>query len=142
MKGRILLTALLLAQIASQASAAPDDMIVTAYDQGCEHTMTTNHFELAPGESIEIDLDLTACYPEQIGGLMFYGYRTTRAQSTPLTERDNLRLIVADSLGNEIISTSGSIYTEPSGPQVCKLYAQNTHPKKSITIRLRSKAGL
>jgi hypothetical protein len=142
MKGKILLAVLLLARIASQASAASDDMLITAYDPGCEHTMTTNHFELVPGESVEIVLDLTACSQEQIGGLMFYGYRTTKAQSTPLTERDNVRLIVADSLDNEIVSTSGSIYTEPSGPQMCKLYAQNTHPKKSITIRLRSKAGL
>lgn len=142
MNCKTLMAAIALGSVATYTTAAPDDITVMAYDPGCEHTMTTNHFELAPGESVEIDLDLTACYQEQIGGLMYYGYKTSKTRSNPLTERDNIRLIMADSEGNEIISDSGSIYAEPAGPEMCKLYAQNMHPKKSITIRLRSKAGL
>jgi hypothetical protein len=142
MKAKLQLGALLLSVIANQVAAAPDDMTVTAYDPGCEHTMTTNHFELAAGQSVEIDLDLTACYQEQIGGLMYYGYHTSKSRSKPLVERDNVRLILVDGDGNELVSDNGSIYTEPTGPEMCKLYAQNLHPKKSITIRLRAKAGL
>jgi len=137
-----LIALFMLMGIVSLASAAPEDMTVTAWDPGCEHTMTTNHFELAPGESVEIDLDMTGCYQEQLGGLMYFGYYTTKKSSRPLVERNNVRLILVDGEGNEIISDSGSIYTEPSAPVMCKLYAQNMNHRKTVKIRLRAKAGL
>lgn len=128
--------------IVGSALAAPEDMVVTAFDPGCEYTMTTNHFELAPGESVELNLDLSGCYEPDIGGLMYFGYYTTKNSSDPLVERNNVRLTLIDEKGNELFSDSGSVYTEPENAQVYKLLAKNMNHKKDVTIRLRARTGL
>jgi len=122
----------------SQIIASPDDMVVTTWDYGCNHTMNTNHFDIAPGESVEIDLDLQGCYIVEPKGLLFFGYYTTKNSSKPLVERNNVRLTLVDGNGNETVSDSGAIYTEVSAPEQCKLYAENLNHRKTVTIRLRS----
>jgi hypothetical protein len=133
-----LTASLILLTLSTLVMAAPDDMTVTTWDYGCNHTMNTNHFELAPGESVEIDLDLLGCYMDQPKGLLFFGYYTTKNSSKPLVERNNVRLTLVDGNGNEIVSDSGSIYTEVPAPEQCKLYAENTNHRKTVKIRLRS----
>jgi hypothetical protein len=115
-------------------------MTVSTWDPGCEHTMTTNHFELAPGQSVEIDLDMLGCaiYADQPRGLLYFGYYTTKTSSRPLSQRHNVRLTLVDGGGHEITSDSGSIYSEVAAPEACKLYAENMNHRKTVKIRLRS----
>lgn len=124
------------------ATAEPEDMTVSTWDSGCEHTMTTNHFELGPGQSVELDLDLSGCRPERLGGLLYFGYKTTRNSSKPLTTRDKIRLtLVNNDTGETIVSTDGSIFSQVDNPGGCRLYAENVG-RKTTKIRLRSSAGL
>jgi hypothetical protein len=142
MRLKILLTCILVAGFAPIA-LAQDDMEVYYWNySGCQHTMTTNHFELAPGAEVAIDLDLLGCYPEDLGGLLFFGYKTTKTHSKQLTSRDKVFLsIVDETTGEEITSRSGRILTEIEEATSCVLYATNTG-RKTIKIRLRSSAGL
>jgi len=115
-------------------------MTVSTWDPGCEHTMTTNHFELAPGESVEIDLDMLGCaiYPDAPKGILYFGYYTTKTSSRGLSEKHNVRLTLIDGGGHETTSDSGHIYSEVPAPETCKLYAENMNHKKTVKIRLRS----
>jgi hypothetical protein len=80
--------ALLLAvAFATTAVAAPKNqtetdattaMTYTAWDPGCEHTMNTNHFDLAPGQSVEVPLDLSLCDPTQLDDLLYWGQGNRR----------------------------------------------------------------
>ena len=133
----------LLFGIGSTAVGAPEDMDVQTWDFGCEHTMTTNHFELAPREFVQVNIDLTGCGPEKLGGLLFFGYNTTRNSSKTLIERDNIRLtLVKGDSGAEISSDSGSVYVEIFEPMRLVLYAENMNHRKTRKIRLRSSSGL
>ena len=138
---RLLLILPFLLGFGAQAVAAPEDMIVKTWDYGCEHTMNTNHFELAPGESVEIDLSMLDCtiYEDQPKGLLYFGYFTTKTSSRPLTQRNNVRLTLLDAEGNEaVVSDSGSIYAEVAAPETCTLIAENMNHRKTVKIRLRS----
>lgn len=140
MNYRLLLVLPVLIGFASLASAAPEDMTVSTWDPGCEHTMTTNHFELAPGESVKIDLDMLGCsiYADSPKGLLYFGYYTTKTSSRPLTQRNNVRLTLVDGNGHETVSDSGSIYAEVAAPEACELWAENMNHRKTVKIRLRS----
>lgn len=138
MRLKQLSTSLILLALSTFVMASPEDMIVSTWDYSCNHTMNTNHFELAPGESVEINLDMLGCYMDQPKGLLFFGYYTTKNSSKPLLERNNVRLTLVDGSGNETVSDSGAIYTEISSPEQCKLYAENTNHRKTVKIRLRS----
>lgn len=136
------LLASLLFGCASLAHAASGDMDVSTWVEGCEHTMTTNHFELASGESVEIDLNLTECREANLGGLFYMGYKTTKNSSKPLVTRDRMRLrLVNTETGETRESTDGSLFTQVVDPAVCRLYAENTG-RKTIKVRLYSRSGL
>lgn len=148
---RLLFALLLIVGISTNATAGPEDMEVTTWNHAdteyaqstatCDEEMNTNHFELAPGEGVEIDLDLNGCNEDQLGGFVFFGYRTTKNSSQLLTTRDNI-LLTLDAGNGEVVSESGSIYVENEEPTSIKLTATNMNHKKTITIRLRAKSGL
>ncbi len=144
MKLRLIHIALpILFGISASASAAPEDMVVSSWDYGCEHTMTTNHFELAPGESVKVNLDLSACPDEQLGSLLFFGYHTTKNSSKQFVRRDNIRLTLVDeAMDQEVVSDNGHIFVEVADRTKCVLYAENRNRNKSMKIRLRSSSGL
>lgn len=126
----------------NQETAAPVPMSYTTWDPGCEHTMNTNHFDLAPGQSVAIDLDLGNCYPEQLGGLLYWGYYTTKNSSNPLSARNNIRLTLIDkTTGYETSSDDGSLFIEASNTRY-HLFAENMNARKTLKIRLRSSSGL
>jgi hypothetical protein len=145
MKGRKLLIAMGLPLLFLIQPAGAADMLVQTWDPdtGCEHTMTTNHFELAPGEKVELDIDLSGCTADQMGMMLYFGYHTTKTRSRPLSSKDKIRLtLVDDQTGEEFVSDSGSVLIDVAQPGRCKLYAENANRNKTLKIRLRSSAGL
>ena len=119
--------------------AAPEDMEVSTWgDPGCEHTMTTNHFELAPGESVEIPLDLTFCVDSR-EGVLFFGYNTTDTKSRQLTRRNKINITVYDRDSEQQWSSdNGYLYILGSDPAAYVMYVENMNRKKTLKIRLRS----
>jgi hypothetical protein len=145
MKAKMLISLGVAALALARPSLAADGMTVQTWDPAldCEHTMTTNHFDLAPGDSVEVDVDLSACPAEKLGGLLFFGYHTTKTSSRTLTSRDNVRLtLVNEQTGAEHVSDSGAVYVELDSPGRVRLFAENMSRTKSIKIRLRSSSGL
>ena len=140
MKRATLFTCILGLFVAAPVSGAPEDMNVSTWDDGtCHHTMTTNHFELAPGESVEFDLILTGCSPQELGDLLYFGYRTTKNSSRLLTNRDKIQLTMLDDSSNQLLlSNSGSIFAGLEAPTTCRVTAKNMNARKTIKIRLRS----
>ena len=137
---RTLSVALLFLSVTAAAQA--EEVDVFTWYGACEEVMSTNHFELAPGEPVGITVDLTACAPEQLGGFLFFGYKTTKNSSRPLTSKDRIRLSCTDlSTGEAVSSDSGSIYLEVAEPSAFLLEAVNMG-RKTTTIRLRSNTGL
>lgn len=135
----------LLPLVGMHAHAAPEDMTVTVWDPGCNHTLTTNHFVLPAGQStMEIYVDLSACTDEQLGSLLFFGYHTTKNRSRQLSSKDkvSLQMLALDQYGNiaeNLSSRTGSILTElaPRARGI-RLIARNDDRNKEIKIRLRS----
>lgn len=145
MKGRRFLIAIGLPLLLLVQPAGAADMLVQTWDpdMGCEHTMTTNHFDLAPGEKVELAVDLTGCTADQMGMMLYFGYHTTKTRSRPLSSKDKIRLtLVDDQTGEEFVSDSGSVLIDVAQPGRCKLYAENMNRTKTLKIRLRSSAGL
>lgn len=143
MKSSQVLFALLAAALSAPAAAGDAYMTVQTWDAGCEHTMTTNHFDMAPAQSVEIHLDLSACAAEQLGSLLVYGYKTTRNSSRQLTRQDNVLFTIVDESSRSESSTSdGYLMLQVAQPTRFVIYAQNTSRTKPITVRLRSKSGL
>ncbi len=139
MKSKLVLSAIALffAAITAPAMAGAADMEVSTWDSpSCEHTMTTNHFTLAPGESVAITLSQGSCGERE--GTLFFGYKTNKKWSRQFTSRDKIRLTVVDAdTGEEFSSDAGSLFLAGQ-PSACTLYAENIHRKKSIKIRLRA----
>ena len=136
MKLRLLIVFLFVFGIVANVMAAPEDMVVSTWDLGCEHTMTTNHFELAPGEVVEITLDLTGCV-DNYEGMLFFGYNTTKNSSRQLTARDGIRLMVVGT-NQEWSSDNGYLYITDLESNTVLFYAENVNKKKTMKIRLRS----
>jgi hypothetical protein len=142
-KSSQVLVALFAAALIAPATAGDAYMTVQTWDIGCEHTMTTNHFDLVPGQSVEIHIDLSICAPDQLGGLLVYGYKTTRNSSRQLTRQDNVLFTVVDETSRSESSTpDGYLMLQLAQPTRLVIYAQNTSRTKPITVRLRSKSGL
>ena len=129
--------ALFLAAITAPAMAGATDMEVSTWDSpSCEHTMNTNHFTLAPGESVAVTLSQGSC--EKREGTLFFGYKTQKKRSRQLSSRDNIRLTVVDAdTGVEFSSDDGSLFVAGE-TSACTLYAENMSRKQSIKIRLRA----
>jgi hypothetical protein len=142
MKTRLL--PLLLATLAVAPSGRADTaMQVQTWDVGCEHTLNTNFFDLAPGDSVEIQLDFSSCPEDKLGGMLVYGYRLARNSAPQLGARDNLRFTVVDlATKAESWSDSGYLMTQLTTPTRCVVYVQNMNRSKSLTVRLRAKSGL
>ena len=139
MKSKLVLTAIVvfLAGITAPALAGAGDMEIYTWDTPtCEHTMTTNHFVLEPGETAAITLQQGTCDARE--GVLFFGYKTSQKSSRPLTDRDNVRLTVVDTATEaEFSSDSGSLFMGGESAS-CVLYAQNTSRNKAIKVRLRA----
>ncbi len=142
---RITLALLLALGLSVNASASPDDaVLMNLGDPGCEWLTTTNHFELAPGEVVEFELDLSKCDTELLGGLLFSGYKTTKNSSKPLEIRDGIDLKILDfDTGEEVGIASTSRYerswTDLDGPGFLVVSAENTNRSKTLKIRLRTR---
>lgn len=131
------------ALLATPSIAGGSYMTVQTWDPGCEHTMETNNFELAAGASVEIEIDLSGCTAEQLGGLLFYGYAPRNSGSDGLAKRHNVRLrVVEQARGSETVSDDGHVLTYLSGPTRCTLIAENVSARKPITVRLVARSGL
>jgi hypothetical protein len=136
-------TAALLGAGAPQYSSAEGYMLVKTWDPGCEHTMETNHFDLAPGTAVEIEIDLAGCTEQQRGMLLFYGYVPKRNSSEGLNQRHGVRLEVTDiSTGQVISSDEGHVLAAADSSGRYRLVAENTNARKPITLRLVSRSGL
>ncbi len=139
MKSTLVLSAiaLCLGAITLPALAGAADMEVSTWDSpSCEHTMMTNNFILAPGESVAVVLSQGNC--EKHEGTLFFGYKTQKKRSRQLTSRDNIRLTVVDAeTGAELSSDDGSLFMAGETSS-CTLYAENMSRMKSINIRLRA----
>ena len=132
-------------------AAAPEDAVLFSYNNspGCEHTTSSNHFELAPGESVQLLLNLGSCTDEYFGGLLYFGYKTTKNSSRPITERDDVVLTLSDAWTGDEISygefggSGGSnyVFLEHYEQGFLLLGAENMS-RKTVKIRLRSSAGL
>jgi hypothetical protein len=132
---------LLLAAIASTRAAEP--MHVMTWDPGCEYMMTTTYFQLPPGQSVDIQLDFSACGAEQLGDFMVYGYRLGNNSATQLGARDNVRFTVIDpAAGTTASSDSGYLVTPLTTAGQCLVRTQNLNSRKSLTLSLRSRSGL
>lgn len=144
MKIHHLLSVLLLVAIPPTAFAGAEDMQVYAFgDPGCEYLMSTNIFELAPGESVVVDLDVSQCTTQQLGAFLYYGYHIKgKNKSVPLTSDDDVLLACTNMTTLEEMSTDGGpILTELQRPTVLTLYAENMS-RRSMKLRLRSNLGL
>jgi hypothetical protein len=131
--------------IYSPALADAGDASISTWEDpdGCEYMMTTNHFELAPGEAVEFPVDLVSCPPGKLGGFLYFGYRTTRNSSDPIRERDRILLTCTDlATGQEASSEGGALYLEIDQSTSFMLRAENRNRKKTIKLRLRSQSGL
>jgi hypothetical protein len=139
MKSKLILSAiaLFIVGIAAPAMAGAADMEVSTWDSpSCEHTMSTNHFTLAPGESVAITLAQGSCDARE--GVLFFGYKTTKTRSRQLTSRDKIRLTVVEpDTGLEMASDSGSLFMAGEAAS-CTVYAENMNKKKSVNLRLRA----
>ena len=145
MKGSKFLIATALSLLFLLQSAGAADMLVQTWDpdMGCEHTMNTSYFEIAPGESVEIDLNMTGCTESELGRLLYVGYNAGKSRTTPLSAKHKIRLTLIDAQsGEELVSESGSIFTEVNQPGWCKLRAENMNRSKTLKIRLFSNSGL
>jgi hypothetical protein len=110
---------------------------------GCQYSMTTNHFELPPGASVSISLDLSQCVGEDVGLLLFFGYNTTKTRSRQFSSRNRMFLSITDSSGEELASSDdGSVIIEQKPGMTLTLHAQNLNRSKVLKIRLQSEAGL
>ena len=144
MKARILLSLILLCSLCGFAAAQGEDdsgMEVYVWNYpGCQHTMSTNFFELAPGAEVSLTLDLSACEEVDFGGLLFYGLSATKKNSKALTARSRVSLwIVEESTGNELGSSNdGSVLVDINKQTVVTLHAINMNRSKTLLIRLRS----
>ncbi len=141
--GRRIITGLSAIVLLGFASTAIAEMEVSKWYAGCESTMTTNHFDLAPGEVTEpIYLDYSNCSDAEKGTLLVYGYSTTKTSSRQLQPRHNIRLTAVpadESVGTESVSDDGSLAIDiPNAEQGCWVYAENMNKRKSIKLRLRA----
>ena len=128
-----------------QANAAPEEMAVSVWDPGCNHTMTTNHFVLAPGEStLEIYVDLSECTDEQVGSILFFGYVTTKNRSRQISSKNNVSFYATTlnrygSVAERLNSDTGGLLAKlDKQSRGVTLVARNNSRNKEIKIRLRS----
>lgn len=139
---RFSLALALLLALTHLANAEPDDMIVSSWSADCEHTMTTNHFDLGPGQSVQIELDLSGCRADRLGSFLYFGYITTRKSSRPLTRRDRVNLTLTNmSTRENSDSDDGSMLTDVRSPTTLTLRAENAG-RKTVRLRLRSSSGV
>ena len=151
---RTLLFSLLLLVPAQLALGAPEDAVVNSYGyDGCDHTVSTNHFELAPGELLYLELDLSQCLPDDLQGMLYFGYKTTRNSSRPLQIKDGIELRILDPTTGEEIDYAAydgyngagkleHVYIQLESGGHMLLSAQNTSRNKTRKIRLRVSSGL
>lgn len=107
---------------------------VYGYD-GCDQSMTTNHFWINPQEQVSVQLDFSNCLPEDFGQLLVFGYRTTEHRSRQFTVKDKMYLCVDDGVSEECSFDSLLTSVERG---IVEYSATNMHKNKAIKVRLRS----
>ena len=115
-----------------------------------DYTAQTNHFDLGPGQSVQLVLDLSQCSEDYLGGLLYFGYRSTKNSSRPLTRQDGVLLEIMefgtlqalDPSDYEGTSDMGFVYIELDHSSLFVLSAVNTNRRKTIRLRLRASCGL
>jgi hypothetical protein len=124
--------------------AVSEDVVTYVWDPGCNHTMTTNHFMLAPGQDVKVYIDLSECSDEQIGSMLFFGYNTTKTRSRQLSAKDKVYLSMTGvyETGNFSAtehSASGSLLVDMASMRAkgCHLMVSNMN-RKELKIRLRA----
>jgi hypothetical protein len=138
---------------AAAAHASAADMVV--YDNGypgCDWSVETNHFELAPGESTYFEVDMSNCTEEFMGGAMYIGYKTTKNSSRPLESRDGISLAMHDvATGEEIDYAALDGYNGAGKMEQCFVVCETPHSfflsatntgRKTKKIRLVFRSGL
>lgn len=124
--------------------AVSDDVVTYVWDPGCNHTMTTNHFMLAPGQDANVYVDLSECSDEQIGSLLFFGYNTTKTRSRQLSAKDRVHLSMTPVFESGNFSTPENSATGAMLVDVASLRAKGCHLKvtnknrKELKLRLRA----
>ena len=94
--------------------AASQDVVTYVWDAGCNHTMTTNHFVLPAQGTAEVYVDLSKCSDEQLGSLLFFGYKTTKDRSRRQAVRRNPWKQPLDKM---ILARTEEFSTAPATPQ-------------------------
>lgn len=124
--------------------AVSDEVVTYLWDPGCNHTMTTNHFMLAPGEDAKVYIDLSKCSDAQIGSLLFFGYKTTKTRSRQLSAKDKVHLSMqavyeSGNFSTAENSATGSMLVDVASLQAkgCHLYVTNKN-RKELKLRLRA----
>jgi hypothetical protein len=126
--------------------ANAEEMSVYVWDPGCNHTVSTNWFDVPAGQqTVEIHVDLSGCSKEQVGSLLFFGNYAGKTSGRQLSSKHKVRLHLhaLDGYGNKMspmVSDTGSILADVAhlDSQTCVLVAENLNRKKDVTIRLRS----
>ncbi len=146
-----LLAALITLGWSGSLAAAPEDATLLTYGfPGCDYTAQTNHFDLGPGQSVQLVLDLSQCSEDYLGGLLYFGYRSTKNSSRPLTRKDGVLLEIMefgtlqaiDPSDYEGTSDMGFVYIELDHSSLFVLSAVNTNRRKTVRLRLRASSGL
>lgn len=129
----------------ASAPAVADGVVTYVWEDGCNHTMTTSHFMLAPGAEVIVDIDLSKCDEAQMDSLLFFAYKTTKTRSRQLTAKDRVQLSMyaADASGDAVsetaTSSSGSLLVDVATVRAdgCVMTVKN-NSRKEMKLRLRS----
>ena len=145
-----LLPALLMLGSSPSVVAGPEDAELLTFGMpGCDHTAQTNHFELGPGQSVHLVLDLSQCPEEYLGGLLYFGYKSTKNSSRPLSKNDGVLLEIMEMSTLQPLKPAdydgtgdmGFVYIQLDYGTLFILSAENTG-RKTLRLRLRSSSGL
>ena len=128
----------------ASAPAVADDIVTYVWEDGCNHTMTTNHFMLAPGSEAKVEIDRSKCTDAQIGSLLFFGYNTTKTHSRQLSAKDKVQLSMSavydsGSFSPPETSVTGAMLVDVASFRAkgCHLKVKNNN-RKELKLRLRS----
>jgi len=129
----------------ASAPAVADDVGTYVWEDGCNHTMTTTHFMLAPGAEVTVDIDLSKCDDAQMDSLLFFAYVTGKKRSRQLTSKDRVRLSMygVDAVGKAVTETAtssnGSLLVDVATVRAdgCVMTVKNNN-RKELKLRLRS----
>ena len=105
----------------------------------CQSVIVTKWFELAPGESWELAIDMSGCAPEEL--CTFYGHISKKNSSPLLSRKDGVVLSLYDqNMDAEVTSRSRCRAVSSEDTTTVVLTATNNGRKK-VRIRLSFQAS-